>query len=116
MIGPAHWSHLPATLSVSANGRSCASFQAIYFKHNDAADLKRVLERVAADDRRLGRDVTKQRRFIVTEAIFKTDGVQPPNASFIQLASIALHTTNIHPIHHRGACLRVLCGKDPWRR
>ena len=46
----------------------------IYFRHNDAEDLKRVLEKVDKEDKKLKRDVTKQRRFIVTEALFKADG------------------------------------------
>jgi len=46
----------------------------IYFRHNDAEDLKRVLEKVGKEDKKLKRDVTKQRRFIVTEALFKADG------------------------------------------
>ena len=48
--------------------------QVQYFKHNDMEDLERMLKLVARDDRRLGRDVTKQRRFIVTEALFRSDG------------------------------------------
>ena len=41
------------------------------FKHNDAADLRRVLEKVVAEDRRLGRNVLQQRRFIVAEGLYR---------------------------------------------
>ena len=42
-----------------------------YFKHNDLADLEAVLKKVAKDDQRLGRDVTKQ----VGVATAETGGV-----------------------------------------
>mmetsp|Transcript_18199 Transcript_18199/g.37369 ORF Transcript_18199/g.37369 Transcript_18199/m.37369 type:complete len:542 (+) Transcript_18199:18-1643(+) len=57
----------------------------IYFRHNDAADLKRILTKVASEDRRLSRDVTKQRRFIVTEALFKVDGSVAPLKEIVDL-------------------------------
>jgi hypothetical protein len=34
-------------------------------QHNDMVDLERVLEEVAAEDRRVARNVTEQRRFIL---------------------------------------------------
>jgi len=57
----------------------------VYFKHNDAADLERVLNAIAKDDRRVGRDVTKQRRFIVTEALFRCDGSVAPLGELVRL-------------------------------
>jgi len=59
--------------------------RAIYFKHNDLADLKKTLETVARDDRRLGRDPSMQRRFIVSEALFKADGSMAPLEGLINL-------------------------------
>mmetsp|Transcript_25270 Transcript_25270/g.52496 ORF Transcript_25270/g.52496 Transcript_25270/m.52496 type:complete len:551 (-) Transcript_25270:32-1684(-) len=44
------------------------------FKHNDPADLRRVLEKVVAEDRRLGRNVLQQRRFIVAEGLYRNYG------------------------------------------
>ena len=48
--------------------------QVKYFKHNDMADLERVLQGVASEDRRLHRNVTEQRRFIVVEGLYKNHG------------------------------------------
>lgn len=39
-----------------------------YFKHNDLADLELVLKKIAKDDARLGRDVTKQVGGVTTNA------------------------------------------------
>jgi len=44
------------------------------FKHNNMADLKALLESIAKDDARLRRDKTQQRRFIVTEGLFRNTG------------------------------------------
>jgi hypothetical protein len=35
-----------------------------YFKHNDMADLERLLQQIAAEDKRRKRSVLEQRRFI----------------------------------------------------
>ena len=59
----------------------------LYFKHNDVADLAAVLGKVRKDDRRLGRNPTKQRRFIVSEAIFKNDGTAAPLRDLVRLKS-----------------------------
>ena len=40
---------------------------------------------VARDDRRLGRDPSMQRRFIVSEALFKADGTMAPLEGLINL-------------------------------
>ena len=44
------------------------------FKHNDMADLHAILQSIAEDDIRLRRDTTQQRRFIVTEGLFRSTG------------------------------------------
>lgn len=44
------------------------------FKHNDMADLHAILQSIAEDDQRLRRDTTQQRRFIVTEGLFRSTG------------------------------------------
>ena len=40
-----------------------------YFKHNDMADLERVLKAVAEEDRRLRRNTLEQRRFIAVRGV-----------------------------------------------
>jgi len=39
-----------------------------FFKHNDMADLERVLREIAEEDRRKRRSVLEQRRFIAVRA------------------------------------------------
>lgn len=56
-----------------------------YFKHNDMEDLRRVLERVEATDKELGRQTNDQRRFIVVEGIYKNYGTVCPLDKLIQL-------------------------------
>jgi serine palmitoyltransferase len=57
----------------------------IYFKHNDVADLEKVLKQVETEDKKTGRDVTLQRRFIVSEGLFKVDGTIAPLKSLVDL-------------------------------
>jgi serine palmitoyltransferase len=45
-----------------------------YFRHNDVAHLESILEAIAKEDKKLNRDSTQQRRFIVTEAVFRNIG------------------------------------------
>ncbi|GMI33623.1 hypothetical protein TrCOL_g726 [Triparma columacea] len=45
-----------------------------HFKHNDMDDLRRVLEEIKAEDKKLGRDALEQRRFIVVEGIYRNYG------------------------------------------
>lgn len=42
-----------------------------FFKHNDMADLRTLLEAIREDDRKLKRDTSQQRRFIVVEGIYR---------------------------------------------
>lgn len=57
-----------------ATGLILSRATVIYFKHNDMQDLENILEGIAADDRRLGRDSTQQRRFIVVEGVYRSTG------------------------------------------
>lgn len=43
-----------------------------YFKHNDAADLERVLQGIAEEDKRKRRSVLEQRRFIAVRVDLPT--------------------------------------------
>ena len=46
----------------------------VAYKHNDAQDLKRVMEGIRQADRRKGRAPTAQRRFVVCEAVSRDHG------------------------------------------
>lgn len=45
-----------------------------YFKHNDVESLREIMASVAADDKRLKRDSTQQRRFILVEGLYRSTG------------------------------------------
>lgn len=45
-----------------------------FFKHNDMKDLEAVLRKIESDDKRLRRDASKQRRFIVVEGVYRNTG------------------------------------------
>lgn len=49
-----------------------------YFRHNDVKDLRRVLEKVAAQDAALARNPTDQRRFLVVEGLYRNWGTIAP--------------------------------------
>jgi len=49
-----------------------------WFKHNDMEDLRRVLESVAENDKKLGRAPNAQRRFIICEGLYKNTGLIAP--------------------------------------
>ena len=55
-------------------GANLSRSTVLYFQHNDMADLERVLQSVADEDRRLRRDSTQQRRFIVVEGLYRNTG------------------------------------------
>lgn len=57
----------------------------MYFKHNDMTDLRRVLEKVDANDERIGRNQGEQRRFIVTEGLYKNYGDLCPVDEIVKL-------------------------------
>lgn len=56
-----------------------------YFKHNDLADLRRVLEQIDANDKRIGRNQGGQRRFIVVEGLYKNYGDLCPVDEIVKL-------------------------------
>ncbi len=56
-----------------------------YFRHNDMTDLERILEALSAEDRRLKRDATQQRRFIVVEGLYKNTGELCPLPAILSL-------------------------------
>jgi serine palmitoyltransferase len=45
-----------------------------WFKHNDMEDLRRVMTQIQESDRKLGRKINAQRRFVVVEGLYKNDG------------------------------------------
>mmetsp|Transcript_18345 Transcript_18345/g.41563 ORF Transcript_18345/g.41563 Transcript_18345/m.41563 type:complete len:652 (+) Transcript_18345:172-2127(+) len=49
-----------------------------YFRHNDVRDLRRTLEKVAAQDAALKRKGTDQRRFIIVEGVYRNWGTFAP--------------------------------------
>lgn len=46
----------------------------VQYRHNDMADLEAKLQGIKEEDRKLKRDATGHRRFIVTEGLFKNHG------------------------------------------
>lgn len=59
------------SLLVGANLARCT---VLYYKHNDLADLERVLEGVRQADKKANRGSDCQRRYVVTEALFRNHG------------------------------------------
>lgn len=59
------------SLLVGANLARCS---VLYYKHNDLADLERVLQSVRAADKKANRGSDCQRRYVVTEALFRNHG------------------------------------------
>lgn len=45
-----------------------------FFNHNDMAELRKILESIAKDDKRLKRDTTQQRRWIIVEGVYRNSG------------------------------------------
>jgi serine palmitoyltransferase len=56
-----------------------------FFKHNDMKHLEAILTSVAADDKRLKRDGTSQRRFIITEGLYRNCGDLCPLPEILDL-------------------------------
>jgi serine palmitoyltransferase len=56
-----------------------------WFAHNDMADLRRILMSVQSADKKLGRALNKQRRFIVVEGLYKNTGSICPLDELIRL-------------------------------
>ncbi|OWZ15028.1 Serine palmitoyltransferase [Phytophthora megakarya] len=55
-------------------GANLARCTVLYYKHNDLEDLERVLKRVRDEDKRKKRGSDCQRRYVVTEALFRNHG------------------------------------------
>ncbi|CAM9382709.1 unnamed protein product [Chrysoparadoxa australica] len=55
------------------------------FAHNDMADLERVLEEIHQEDKRIGRNVLDQRRFIVVEGLYRNYGDIVPMPEVLEL-------------------------------
>ncbi len=56
-----------------------------YFKHNDMEDLEKYLKKIRDDDIRLKRDATQQRRYIVSEGVFRSTGEICPLPKIVEL-------------------------------
>lgn len=56
-----------------------------YFKHNDMADLERVLNGIKAEDKKAGRQPLN-RRFIVTEGLYQNFGDIVPLPKLVWLS------------------------------
>ena len=56
-----------------------------YFRHNDVKDLRRVLEKVAAQDAALQRKPTDQRRFLIVEGLYRNWGTLAPLREIVRL-------------------------------
>lgn len=57
----------------------------VYYRHNDAADLERLLLEQQQYDRRKPKKAAAQRRFLITEAIFQNTGEMCPLGRLVQL-------------------------------
>ncbi|KAL4530227.1 hypothetical protein Ndes2437B_g03737 [Nannochloris sp. 'desiccata'] len=60
------------------NGCSLSRARVLYFKHNDVADLQRILEQIAAEDRKQSRPLN--RRFVIVEGVYANTGEVAPLA------------------------------------
>ncbi len=56
-----------------------------YFRHNDVKDLRRILEKVRANDKALKRKPTDQRRFLVVEGLYRNWGTLAPLNEIVAL-------------------------------
>ena len=66
-------------------GVNLSRAQVQYFKHNSVSDLRAQLQNIANDDAKKRRNVLDQRRFIITEGIFRNTGEIAPLQEIIQL-------------------------------
>lgn len=57
----------------------------VQYRHNDMNHLREILESIASDDRKLKRDTSQQRRFIITEGIFQLTGTLCSLPEIVQL-------------------------------
>ena len=66
-------------------GVNLSRAQVQYFKHNSISDLREKLQSVSEDDVKKKRKVLEQRRFIITEGLFRNTGEIVPLPELIQL-------------------------------
>ncbi|XP_053684750.1 serine palmitoyltransferase 1 [Sabethes cyaneus] len=66
-------------------GLDASRSKIVYFKHNDLADLERLLEEQAVEDRRNPKKAAKRRRFLVAEAIYMNTGEICPLPQMVEL-------------------------------
>ncbi|CAK9050055.1 Serine palmitoyltransferase 1 (Long chain base biosynthesis protein 1) (LCB 1) (Serine-palmitoyl-CoA transferase 1) (SPT 1) (SPT1) [Durusdinium trenchii] len=64
-------------------GVNLSRSRVLFFKHNDMEDLARLLEKVADEDKRLKR--SPQRRFIITEGLYRNFGDIAPVDEIVRL-------------------------------
>eukprot|EP00527_Entomoneis_sp_CCMP2396_P004946 CAMPEP_0198142298 /NCGR_PEP_ID=MMETSP1443-20131203/5120_1 /TAXON_ID=186043 /ORGANISM="Entomoneis sp., Strain CCMP2396" /LENGTH=533 /DNA_ID=CAMNT_0043805269 /DNA_START=120 /DNA_END=1718 /DNA_ORIENTATION=- len=56
-----------------------------FFKHNDMDDLRKLLTKIQAQDRKVKRPINAQRRFLVVEGLYKHTGTIVPLKELVQL-------------------------------
>lgn len=56
-----------------------------FFRHNDVAHLREILQSIADDDRLYKRDTTQQRRFIIVEGLYRNTGDICPLPEILEL-------------------------------
>ena len=56
-----------------------------FFRHNDMDHLRTILDSIAKDDKKLRRDTTQQRRFIVAEGLYRNTGELCPLKEILKL-------------------------------
>ncbi|RHZ26978.1 hypothetical protein DYB37_003622 [Aphanomyces astaci] len=66
-------------------GVNLARCTTLFYKHNDMADLERVLRSVRAADKKANRASDAQRRYIVTEGLFRNSGALLPLPKVVEL-------------------------------
>ena len=66
-------------------GANLSRSTVIFFKHNDMNDLEEILASIANDDKRLSRDSTEQRRFIIVEGVYRNSGKICPLNDIVRL-------------------------------
>lgn len=55
-------------------GLNLSRSKVLFFRHNDMDHLRSILQSIANDDKRLKRDTSQQRRFIVAEGMYRNTG------------------------------------------
>lgn len=66
-------------------GLDASRSRIVFYKHNDMADLERLLEEQAVQDRRNPKRAAKTRRFLVAEAIYMNTGEICPLPQLVEL-------------------------------